>query len=107
MPDIYISEDGDATVDLMAFSARYEKRIAELEAEAVEWSADCESMALKVVTLQAQLADAQKDAERLQWALQYPTAFCRAAMPKNYPSVSDDEQRRSIDAARGEDRSAK
>jgi len=33
MADIYISEDGDAVVDLQAYSAQYEKRIADLESE--------------------------------------------------------------------------
>ena len=33
MTDIYTSEDGDAVVDLQAYSAGYEKRIAELEQE--------------------------------------------------------------------------
>jgi len=33
MADIYISEDNDAVVDLQAFTARYEKRIADLESE--------------------------------------------------------------------------
>lgn len=45
MSDIYISQDGQATVDLQSYSDKYDKRIAELE---------------------AQLAEAQKDAERFK-----------------------------------------
>lgn len=68
--DIYISRDGYATVDLQAYSASYEKRIANLEDEnrklrsmckeaaseiAEVWEAHCDHMGYGPTNLMARL----------------------------------------------------
>jgi len=50
MSDIYISEDGDAVVDLQSYSAQYEKRIVALQIENEKLRRDADTQELREVS---------------------------------------------------------